>query len=402
VTAARYEIVESEASIVRRIFGEYLAGRSLKRIAHTLNEERVPHPAAGSGKERLRAGWGTTTIHWILPNEYIGRLRWNRTAFMADPESGLRRPRKRPDAEWMTADAPELRIVPDELWRAAVERREMLAKRAGPKLSERLAAGRAAASGYLLSGLLRCGICGGRMAGTTTTRVHGDRRYRQGWYRCSMAVSRGPAICRHRVGYRREVLEGTVLEEFRRATVDQADAIAAMLNERIAVLAKAEGERPNAIAATLTGLRAAARNLARFIAEGNDSSAVRAELSETEAQIAALESKVAPLASQAPLQIPSVHSELVRQKLGDLLRLLKRDPVRAKAVIARHLEEDLRIIPQPAEAGQRAAVLEGAVSRDSLLALIGQQTVARVVYCGGLIQTRSARLACRSRFAVAK
>ena len=360
-TAARYEIVKSEAAIVQRIFQEYVAGRSLKRIAYALNADGVPHPAAGTGKERLRAGWGTSTIHWILRNErYIGRLRWNRTSFLADPESGLRRPRTRPEGEWMSIEAPELRIISEELWGAVLDRRETLAKRAGSNLSDRLAAGRAATSKYLLSGLLRCGICGGRMAGTTTTRIHGDRTYKQGWYRCSMAVSRGPTVCGHRVGYRREVLENTVLEEFRRATVEQAEAIAAMINERIAATAKAQGDRPNAIAAELTGLRVAARNLARFIAEGNDSRTVREELTATEALITALEAEAVSLTNRAAPQVPWVHPELVRQRLGDLLGLLKRDPVRAKAVVARHLESDLRIVPQPAPAGERLALIEGA------------------------------------------
>src|SRR5262249_48480952 len=83
----------------------------------------------------------------------------------------------------------------------------------------------------------------------------------------------------------------TVLEEFGRATVEQAEAIATMLNERIAAIAKAAGDRPKAIVAELTGLRAAARNLARFSAEGNDSHTVRTELSETEMRIAALDNE---------------------------------------------------------------------------------------------------------------
>jgi DNA invertase Pin-like site-specific DNA recombinase len=43
--SARFEVDEREAEIVRRIFREYAAGRSLKTIAHQLNVEGVPFPA---------------------------------------------------------------------------------------------------------------------------------------------------------------------------------------------------------------------------------------------------------------------------------------------------------------------------------------------------------------------
>lgn len=46
---------ETEAQIVRRIFQDYAAGKSPKRIAHELNAERVPGPA---GK-----AWSPSTIY---------------------------------------------------------------------------------------------------------------------------------------------------------------------------------------------------------------------------------------------------------------------------------------------------------------------------------------------------
>lgn len=80
----------AEAAIVRRIFCDYLAGKSSRTIAWELNKEGVPGP---QGSE-----WGPSTIHGnpkrgvgILNNElYIGRLVWNRLRYLKDPDTGRR------------------------------------------------------------------------------------------------------------------------------------------------------------------------------------------------------------------------------------------------------------------------------------------------------------------------
>jgi len=67
-------INETEAHLVRRIFTDYLAGKSSRMIAMQLNGEGIPGP---QGSE-----WGPSTIHGnpkrgtgILNNElYIGKL----------------------------------------------------------------------------------------------------------------------------------------------------------------------------------------------------------------------------------------------------------------------------------------------------------------------------------------
>ena len=48
-------INEAEAGIVRRIFSEYLAGRSSRSIAIELNEEGVPGPQVLSGASTIQA-----------------------------------------------------------------------------------------------------------------------------------------------------------------------------------------------------------------------------------------------------------------------------------------------------------------------------------------------------------
>lgn len=162
------EIVPAEAAIVRRIFEDYAAGVSPRAIAARLNREGRPGPG---GK-----AWAMTTINGnrqrgtgILNNQlYAGRLVWNRQRMVKDPDTGRRRGRPNPPEAWIVEDVPELRIVSEELWESVRTRQ------AGLTFSRTGAAGAAMVAARrprtLLSGLMRCGACGGAMV-----RVSHDR-----------------------------------------------------------------------------------------------------------------------------------------------------------------------------------------------------------------------------------
>ena len=186
---------EAQAAIVRRIFGEYAAGKSPRAIAKDLNAEGVPGP---SGK-----GWGPSTIHGnsergtgILNNElYLGRLVWNRLRYVKDPETGKRVSRVNPESEWIIHDVPELRIIDDDLWQAAKERQED--RKADWKV-DALAFWDRKRPRYLFSGLMACGVCGGGIVNLNAVRVG-----------CANARNKG--TCDNRRTMRRDVLEETIL-----------------------------------------------------------------------------------------------------------------------------------------------------------------------------------------------
>lgn len=83
-------IVEVEAAIVRRIFTEYLTGRTPRAIAIDLNRERIPSPRGDF--------WSATAIignrkrgSGLLSNAlYDGRLVWNKVSMRKDPKTGKR------------------------------------------------------------------------------------------------------------------------------------------------------------------------------------------------------------------------------------------------------------------------------------------------------------------------
>ena len=186
---------------VRRIFDWYAGSESIgyKAIAERLNCERVVSPRGN--------GWSLSSIRSILMNpSYIGRVVWNRRRMgkfhrIADRREverdgcGKRRVEWNDPEDWLVfEDAHEPiveRAVFERAQRIMRERRERT--RAAGYLS-----GRGKVSTYLLSGLLRCGACGGSMHGRTTGKgkLRNDgTRVRTPYYVCSAAIAKGKSVC---------------------------------------------------------------------------------------------------------------------------------------------------------------------------------------------------------------
>jgi site-specific DNA recombinase len=191
----------AEAAIVRRIFEEFANGRSPRAIAQSLNKESIPGPVGRS--------WGPSTIYgnWrrgtgILNNElYIGRLIWNRQQFIKDPNTGRRQARLNRETNWIMEEVPHLRIVDDHLWDRVKERQQDCRSRVMTD-DKGIRSERARRPNYLLSGLLKCGTCGG-----------GFSKISQSHYGCSTARDKG--TCNNLLTMRRDQLEAKVLDGLR-------------------------------------------------------------------------------------------------------------------------------------------------------------------------------------------
>ena len=155
---SRLVLEPSTAPVVKRMFDECASGKGLKEIAKGLNRDGI---VTKGGKR-----WGSTVIHQVLTNEaYKGTLVW-----------GKRR-----------GDDP---VRVENAWPGIVEGSvfesiQAHLKERGPKLSNP----RRVASEYLLSGLLKCGVCGKAMSG------HSAKSGQFFYYRCSNATKRGPEEC---------------------------------------------------------------------------------------------------------------------------------------------------------------------------------------------------------------
>jgi site-specific DNA recombinase len=122
------EIVPAEAEVIRRIFREIAAGRGYAKVAQGLNADRLPCP-------RGRCWAMTGGREMVYRDLYRGRIVYGKTRW--DYTGGKHKVRV-PENEWITVEAPALRIVPEELWRAAHERldrsRQTYLRNAGGKL----------------------------------------------------------------------------------------------------------------------------------------------------------------------------------------------------------------------------------------------------------------------------
>jgi DNA invertase Pin-like site-specific DNA recombinase len=169
------EIVKEHAEIIRRIFREYIAGKGPQKIAADLNRDGIPGPTGKRWNDSTIRGNRTVSSGILNCELYIGVIRWNRQKKLKNPDTGRFTYRLNPECEWIRAETPELRIVPQELWDAAKARqdeltalykrqtdasrtatRTMMAKNGGLNATHR--------PRTLLSGLLFCGCCGGSYA----------------------------------------------------------------------------------------------------------------------------------------------------------------------------------------------------------------------------------------------
>ncbi len=204
VTTGEREIEPTEASIVERIFRDFIAGVSPKQIAKNLNREGIAGPFGGP--------WSPSTIYGnskrgtgILNNEsYIGRLVWNRLRYVKNPDTGKRVSRLNPATEWMRKEVPGLRIVSDELWADAKQRQEH------SRHAVRTAGNPAGARRpqYLFSGLTKCGVCG---AGFIMTGKH----------RLGCFGARDQGRCDNHLTIRRDEVEARVLKALQEKLLNQ-------------------------------------------------------------------------------------------------------------------------------------------------------------------------------------
>lgn len=145
-------------------------------------------------------------LNALLQNElYIGRVIWNRSQWVKDPETGRRTRRERPLAEWVIDERPQLALVDRPIWdtvAALMARRKLTYGKKGGGRSK-----------YPLSGLLVCGRCDARFiisGGGKNSRGYGKAEPR--YYTCSTFHQGGPNACSNSIRVAREICEERLLE----------------------------------------------------------------------------------------------------------------------------------------------------------------------------------------------
>lgn len=178
------------AEIVREVFARAASGETLKAIVSDLNRRGIPSPGA-SWKQRAspRGKWLLSALHSLLQNErYIGKVIWNRSQWVKDPDSGKRKRIERPQSEWIIQACEP--VVDEVTW-----------SRVQARIRHR--PGKGGVRRYLLSGLLECATCGSKMV------VMGGSQHR---YVCSAFHAGGEHACSNSMTIPRATLEQLLLE----------------------------------------------------------------------------------------------------------------------------------------------------------------------------------------------
>ena len=186
---ARYEILESEAAVVREIYRRYVEEQvSMHSIAKWLTESGIA-TASGTGQ------WNSTKVRGVLRNPaYCGRAAFARTMHIETPARVTRRARlrgstvakqaarrERPRDQWIEIAVPA--IISPEVFELASRRREDN-KRFSARHTKRLS---------LLQGLISCHRCDYAYTRTATRSRNGEKIY---LYYCARQPQGG--ACRHR------------------------------------------------------------------------------------------------------------------------------------------------------------------------------------------------------------
>ena len=261
-------IVEHEAEVVRRIFAEFLAGRSFVAIARALHRDGIP---TASG----RATWRSSTVAGLVRNPiYAGKLRY--------------------DGE--VHDGQHEAIIDAETWHRTVE---LLASR-GPSQGR----GHPPKGHHLFrGGMLRCGSCGDAMVPRTKTRP-----YWQEYYCCTGHIQLGDEYCEQGC-VRRAVVDTAVYSYFEQVGLDveatrrqieqardrQLAEVRALREEAERELARTEESRERVERDYLSGALSADSH-ERFAER------VRAEIAGARAALERLRDQEAQAASGAELQ----------------------------------------------------------------------------------------------------
>jgi len=170
-----YVIKQNEAEVVKRIFNLFIELRSIRAVAKKLLAEKISAPTKSNTK------WGKSTIHRILTREdYIGTAYYNKFSAVETKSSRERKFKKivrtgrklRDKKEWIPITVPS--ILDKQTFLLA---QNILSKNREGKRRE-------TTRQYLLSGLIRCDVCGSTYCGNP----HKDYLS----YRCNNRVKNFP------------------------------------------------------------------------------------------------------------------------------------------------------------------------------------------------------------------
>jgi site-specific DNA recombinase len=160
-----------EAKILNQIFDKYIETESFRAVTHWLNTKRY--------RSRYGTTWAASSVHRVLQSQtYVGKVCWGKRISLKSTSKLTYRPKDK----WIIADAEYPGIISKEKFervQSILERRHFEPRK---KLSKNL-----------LSGVVWCGRCGGRIHGITYRNRKRNESY--AYYKCHNEQTKGQAVC---------------------------------------------------------------------------------------------------------------------------------------------------------------------------------------------------------------
>jgi len=213
--------------VVKRIFKMYAEeGKGYKSLSATLNNEGIPTPRGAAWSYIYSGKWADTTIRAILVNPtYVGDMVWNRRTEAcfhrishgrAVDREKVHGARLVPNgkSDWIVIRDAHPGLISRRLFEQARQRLENHPKSIEQQQNNHGKTWNGQRSRFILSGLLKCGLCGNRYQGVT--RNKGKRRLdgtqvKTYYYDCGGYITKGTTICQMNA-IPKEVLESQVIE----------------------------------------------------------------------------------------------------------------------------------------------------------------------------------------------
>ena len=337
------------AAVIRRIFAAYANGQSARDIAAGLNRDGIPSATGGAWRASTINGNRSRRSGMLYNEAYIGLLVYNRVGMVRDPDTGKRISRPNPPDDWVVVEAPELRIVDDETWNRVHAIKARYAH--WPAHLHRRPR-------RLLSGLIRCGVCGGAVS-TVRTGRYGCSAYRE-----AKTCDNGHTVAVDK-------LEARVLTGLQERLLDPA-----MVTEFLQEYHRGQEERRRAARDKHRGAEREIKTLhdeieriVDHMCAGTETPAMVKRLVAAEDRKAALERDLA--AAGEPAAVIQMHpraADLYREKIEALASALNADDERPEAIALLRSLVDRIVLHPTGKRGEMRAELHGRLAAALALA----------------------------------
>jgi hypothetical protein len=343
--AGERHINQTEAAIVRRIFRDFAAGKSPRAIAKELNAEGIPGPGGRDWRDttiRGQAERGTGILNNAI---YVGQLEWNRCSYIKNPKTGRRVARPNPRERWEIVEVPDLRIVDDDVWNRVKARQQELAHEIG-RTEGGQALNRAHRRRFLLSGLLKCGACGGGY-----TIVAQDR------YGCATRRSKG--TCSNSATITRRQIEARVLSGLKDKLM-APELVRTFIEEFQAEVNHLQAERQAKMNAKRSRLQAVERKISGIVTaieDGNYNKTLTERLSSLEREQETLEQDLSQFPDEPTVRLHPRLAEVYADKVARLEEALNDPAIKTEAAeIMRGLIDRIELRPREDGPGLQACL----------------------------------------------